>query len=121
MSTLQLTHNDYKKVLNYYNVPIPKTNKQTKIHAENILSNKLCKCIQKVKKSIKQRNKSLTNKDLLRNSVGICRKSVLHNKHVDAYQFLCDKTRKFKNYPNKKYTLKKFQSKSMTRKNTKKL
>ena len=87
MSTLQLTHNDYKKVLNYYNVPIPKTNKQTKIHAENILSNKLCKCIQKVKKSIKQRNKSLTNKDLLRNSVGICRKSVLHNKHLMHINF----------------------------------
>ena len=51
INPLQLTPSDYKKVLTYYNKPIPRSNRQTKKKAEELLTNKLCKCIQKVKKS----------------------------------------------------------------------
>ena len=37
----QITKNDYKKVLQYYNVSIPNAPKQLKETAENLLSNKL--------------------------------------------------------------------------------
>ena len=60
---LQLTHADYKKVLKYYNQQIPRSYRKTKKNAESLLTNKLCKCIQKVKKTMKQRNKSLKNTD----------------------------------------------------------
>ena len=77
---LQLTHDDYKKVLKYYNYSLPKNYNKTKKIAEKLLNNKLCKCIQKVKRSLRTRNKSIKNSESLRNSVGICKKSVLHKK-----------------------------------------
>jgi hypothetical protein len=114
---LQLTPADYKKVLTYYNQPIPRSTRQTKKKAEQLLTNKLCKCIQKVKKSFRARNKTMKNKELLSSSVGVCRDSVLHRKNIDVYQFKCDKTQKLGNYPNKRFSLSKYKkSKNTTRK-----
>lgn len=116
-SPLQLTNADYKKVLKYYNQQVPRSYRKTKKNAESLLTNKLCKCIQKVKKTMKQRNKSLKNTDALQRSVGICRDSVLHKKNIDVYQFQCDKTQKLGNYPNKRFSLSKYRkSKTNTRK-----
>ena len=114
---LQLTPSDYKKVLTYYNQPIPRSHRQTKKKAEQLLTNKLCKCIQKVKRSFRSRNKTMKNKELLRSSVGVCRDSVLHRKNIDVYRFNCDKTKKLGNYPNKRFSLAKYKkSKNNTRK-----
>lgn len=115
---LQLTHDDYKKVLKYYNYSLPKNYNKTKKIAEKLLNNKLCKCIQKVKRSLRTRNKSIKNSESLRNSVGICKKSVLHKKNIDLYHFKCDKTQKLGNYPNKKFALSKYKN-NKTRKNNK--
>ena len=115
---LQLTHDDYKKVLKYYNYSLPKHYNKTKKIAEKLLNNKLCKCIQKVKRSLRTRNKSIKNSESLRNSVGICKKSVLHKKNIDLYHFKCDKTQKLGNYPNKKFALSKYKN-NKTRKNKK--
>ena len=46
----ELTNNDYKKILEFYNKPIPKSRRLLKKQAEKILANKLCKCIKKVDK-----------------------------------------------------------------------
>lgn len=107
-SPLELTHADYKKVLKYYNQQIPKSYRKTKKNAERLLSNKLCKCIQKVKKTVKQRNRSLKNKEALQRSVGICRDSVLHKKNIDVYQFQCDKKEVLGNYPKKRFSISKY-------------
>lgn len=108
INPLQLTPSDYKKVLSYYNQSIPRSHRQTKKKAEQLLTSKLCKCIQKVKKSFRARNKTMKTKELLTSSVGVCRDSVLHRKKIDVYQFQCDKTQKLKNYPNKRFTLSKY-------------
>jgi hypothetical protein len=115
INPLQLTPLDYKKVLIYYNQSVPKSNRQTKKKAEKLLANKLCKCIQKVKKSFRARNKTMKNKELLSSSVGVCRDSVLHRKNIDVHQFKCDKTQKLGNYPNKRFSLSKYKkSKNIT-------
>jgi len=110
----QITKNDYKKVLQYYNVSIPNTPKQLKETAENLLSDKLCRCIRKVKKSVRMKNKSLSKNEALQSGVGICRDSVLHKKRIDVYGFTCDKTRKLRRYPNKSYSLAKFRKQPKT-------
>ena len=50
-----LTKSDYEKILNYYNIPFSssESSKQIKNKAEEILAEKLCKCIKKVKEGYK--------------------------------------------------------------------
>ena len=51
-----LSQSDYKKILNFYNIPLHKNKRIRKKMAENILAEKLCKCIKKI---TKQRAKKL--------------------------------------------------------------
>jgi uncharacterized protein (DUF488 family) len=73
----KLTNTDYKKILTYYKILIPANNRLLKEMAEQILSNKLCKCIKK--NSPKYNSKS----------IGICTKSVLNNKGITRGAFKC--------------------------------
>ena len=41
----KLTNNDYKQILQFYHVNVPKSTKQMKITAEKIISEKLCRSI----------------------------------------------------------------------------
>ena len=91
-----LTNNDYRKIINYYKKPIPKTNSQIKIHAEKILTNKLCKCIKKV---------GLKNES---RSIGICTKTIINSKDLTRGKFKC----KSKSY----ISLKKNNKKNKTKK-----
>ena len=43
----ELTYNDYKKILEFYGKNIPKSQRQLKMQAEKIISNKLCIFISK--------------------------------------------------------------------------
>jgi len=72
-----LTKNDYKQILTYYNKPIPKTKELIQKHAEEILSTKLCKCIKKV-----------DNKNEGR-SIGICTKTIFNSKGYTRGKFNC--------------------------------
>lgn len=74
-----LTKLDYKKILQYYNIPIPSSGKQLKKEAENILVNKLCRCIKKVDRVNESR------------SIQICKKSVINNKGFSVRKFTCKK------------------------------
>ena len=69
-----LKNSDYKKILKYYNKPIPKNTKKIRMSAEKILAIKLCGCIKKVEKNRK------TRKEL--SGIGICRKSVISRKKL---------------------------------------
>ena len=47
MST-ELTNEDYTNILLFYKMPIPKSKRLLKKQAENIMSEKLCRCLKKV-------------------------------------------------------------------------
>ena len=81
----RLTRQDYINVLKFYNKPIPKEFQYIKNDVLEILSNKLCRCIKKVKRSKKTENEA----------IGICKKSVLHTKKIDIYRFKCKKKARF--------------------------
>lgn len=82
---MNLTKNDYIKILKYYNINDYKsyTNKEIKKKAENILASKLCRCI----KTIKYKE----------NSIAICANSVIKKKNLKYNKFSCKKKSEFKN------------------------
>ena len=77
-----LNRGDYENILEFYKMKIPKSFKELRDKAENMLANKLCRCIKKVKKSVKKEGYA----------IAICKKSVLHRKGVGNYKFKCKKT-----------------------------
>ena len=74
-----LTNNDYKKILEFYKLSIPKSKRLLKFKAEKIITSKLCKCIKKVDKVNEAR------------SIGICTKTVINNKGFTRGKFTCKK------------------------------
>jgi hypothetical protein len=84
----QLNKADYLAILNYYDIPLEKNTsiQYIKKTAEDILANKLCKCIKKVQKS----NKSLKEP----RAIAICKESVIHKKGVEISRFYCKKRNK---------------------------
>lgn len=75
----ELTNTDYKKILQFYNKPIPKSNRLLRSHAENILVSKLCRCIKKVDKKNEAR------------AIGICTKTIINSKGIERGKFTCKK------------------------------
>ena len=78
-----LKNADYKKILKYYNKPIPNDVKKIRSTAEKILAIKLCGCIKKVEKYRKTRKE--------RRGIGICRKSVMTRKKLSFNNLLVKK------------------------------
>ena len=91
-----LTSNDYKKILEYYNIKIP-SKKQLKSKAEDILSLKLCRCIKKVAPSLSPKSE--------KKAIGICTKTIFNRKKLERGSFKCVKTKR--NVEIKKKTVKK--------------
>jgi hypothetical protein len=77
MSTL--TINDYKRILDFYEIPVPTSTRILRLRAEKILASKLCRCIKKLDKKYKSR------------AVGICTKKVINNKNISRSKFSCTK------------------------------
>jgi hypothetical protein len=73
----ELTNKEYKKILDYYNKPIPYSKSLLKKHAENILAEKLCRCIKKLDPEKEAR------------SIGICTKTVINRKGYTRGKFQC--------------------------------
>lgn len=86
----QLTINDYKSILEFYNKPLPKSKRLLKLNAESILATKLCRCIKKVDKEFEAR------------SIGICTKTIINNKGFSRGKFNCNKKGTIKLYKKKK-------------------
>jgi hypothetical protein len=74
-----LTTNDYKKILAYYNKPIPNNTHLLIKAAEQILSTKLCRCIKKVDKNNEKR------------AIGICTNTIFNRKGYTRGKFTCKK------------------------------
>jgi len=83
---MSITKKDYEKILTFYKIKIPKSYKSLKNKAENILSNKLCKCIKGVGKTLVKSNEP--------RAIGICTKTIFNNKGYTRSDFSCN-TKKF--------------------------
>jgi hypothetical protein len=79
-----ISKKDYIKILNYYNISIPKNNKNLKNKAEEILANKLCRCIKKVGSNDNNEAKS----------IGICTKTIFNKRNMKRSIFTCKKNKK---------------------------
>lgn len=73
----KITDEDYKKILEFYKVPIPKSKRMLQKKAEKILAIKLCRCIKKIGVENEAR------------SIGICTKTVLNRKGLTRGKFKC--------------------------------
>jgi hypothetical protein len=88
MINLSLKKKDYLSILNYYNIDSQGlTYQNMKKTAENILANKLCRCIKKVDNYYKANNKNKNSNDIIR----ICKNSVFTKKKISYYKFKCKK------------------------------
>jgi hypothetical protein len=94
----QISNDDYKKILEYYNKPIPKSKRLLKIEAEQIMATKLCRCIKKIEPTNEAR------------SIGICTKTIFNNKGFTRGKFKCK---------GKKYVTFRKTTSNKTRKNNK--
>jgi len=92
---MQLTKQDYLTILKFYNIDINNNAKlfQIKEKAENILADKLCKCIKKLQDP--------NDIDETR-SIAICKNSVLNKKDITASRFTCKKKARFLGKNNKR-------------------
>ncbi len=87
----ELTTNDYKKILEFYDKVIPKSPRLIKNTAEKLLAQKLCRCIKKVSPDLKNEGRA----------IGICTKTIFKSKGITRGKFKCKgkqsvKTRKLK-------------------------
>ena len=100
-----LTKSDYEKILNYYNIPFSssESSKQIKNKAEEILAEKLCKCIKKVKEGSDSNNAS-ADADESR-AIGICTDTVFRRKGIKHSAFTCKKKPRLLRFHSKKYSL----------------
>jgi hypothetical protein len=73
----KITDDDYKKILEFYKISIPKSKRILKKKAEKILAIKLCRCIKKVDIENEAR------------SIGIFTKTVLNRKGLTRGKFKC--------------------------------
>ena len=81
---MKLSKKDYLTILKFYNVNLSENMKYKtlKDQAENILNNKLCKCIKKV---------NTGQDDDESRAIAICKKSVLNKKGIKSGKFSCKK------------------------------
>ena len=93
----ELTNNDYKRILVFYNKAIPKSKRLLKMQAEKLLVSKLCRCIKKVDKENEAR------------AIGICTKTIINNKGFTRGKITCKK----------KETISLKKKKNVTKKNSK--
>jgi hypothetical protein len=77
-----LSKKDYQHILQFYQMEIPKSQRLLQLKAENILSEKLCRCIKKLDPINESR------------SVGICTKTIINSKGITRGKFSCKKKQK---------------------------
>jgi hypothetical protein len=73
----ELKNKDYINILKFYKLNIPKSKRLLKQQAENILSEKLCRCIKKVDENDEKK------------SIAICTKTIFNRKGLKRGKFNC--------------------------------
>ena len=75
----ELTDEEYKNVLEYYKMPIPKSKRILKNTTEKTLAKKLCRCIKKINTKFNPEPRA----------IGICTKSIFNRKGLTRGTFKC--------------------------------
>jgi hypothetical protein len=102
-----LNKSDYEKILNYYNIPFSssESSKQIKNKAEEILAEKLCKCIKKVKEGSDNTDVNAHADADESRAIGICNDTVFRRKGIKHSTFTCKKKPRLLKFHGKKYSL----------------
>ena len=83
---MSLSPTDYLNIMKFYKIDVSNMGKkEIKMAAEDILANKLCKCIKKITPLLKKEE----------NAIAVCKKSVLHRKQIKSFGFRCKKRARF--------------------------
>ena len=90
---MDLSTEDYKIILKHYNLHIPNQKNKIKTKAEEILSEKLCRCI-----------KAVDPKDE-KKSIAICNNSVFKSRNLKKFRFTCKKKASLKSKKNSRKKL----------------
>jgi hypothetical protein len=81
---MRLSNNDYISILKYYDIDASNMKpKDIKQNAENILAEKLCRCIKKVNNSDK------VEKTEESKAIAICKNSIFSKKNLKISKFKC--------------------------------
>lgn len=75
----KITKADYSKILDYYELSVPKKTEDIKTTAEKILAKKLCSCIKKVDPNMNAEPRA----------IGVCTKAVINRKGLTRGKFKC--------------------------------
>ena len=104
-----LNKNDYEKILNYYNLPISSNDSYKKIKnkAEQILAEKLCKCIKKVKNDTEVSDSSDSSDTSVDESkaIAICNDNIFRRKGIRHGAFTCRNKPRLLPFNGRKYSL----------------
>lgn len=71
---------DYNKILKHYELPIPRSKRIKKKMVQDLLSNKMCRCIKSVQKSSKLKEPA---------SIAICNQSIFRNRGLKYNKLKC--------------------------------
>jgi len=82
MEYTDLSLDDYKNILKYYDETIPRSHLELKRAAEILMAKKLCGCIKKVGKTPSQTEGR---------AIGICTKTIFNKRGIKRGQFKCKK------------------------------
>ena len=80
---MKLSTIDYKKILEFYKLSIPKKSENIKKKADKIIAKKFCSCIKKVQQKFREEGIA----------IGICTNSVITRKGYKRGKFRCKKRR----------------------------
>ena len=75
----KISKQDYERILKYYKIKVPNSLAEMKKKAENVLADKLCKCIKKVGMHDESR------------AIAICTEQVINKKNIQRRKFSCKK------------------------------
>ena len=99
MKNINLVKKDYLSILKFYNIkPNNLSLIDIKQTAENILANKLCRCIKKVDNYYKKNKKK-------NDIIGICKNSVFTKKKLNFHKFKCKKNPRLISKTKKKHKI----------------
>lgn len=101
MKNLLLSNQEYRDILDYYNIDYTRlTSAELKQKAQQVIAYKLCKCIKKVTNN----NKFKTEQP----AIAICTNSILKSRNLKYYGFNCLKTPKLLPFGSKSKELDKY-------------
>ena len=107
---MRLSLNDYMSILKFYKIDVSRMKKKAiKQKAEEILAEKLCRCIKKVDKHLEKEKKNKKRKNTKQKAesraIAICKNSIFTKKKISVTKFNCKGTARLLPSKNKRNKL----------------